>query len=85
VSNVANKIPCANAAWAVNLSKSQIQGIAEEIAKTLKYSPNESSIREIVEALGGTIKYNDFTESDQSGSMIVSDARDFTIFIKPNK
>lgn len=63
------------------LPREKILSIAEEAARTFSYT-KDFDIERVVEELGGRIFLNDFWgEASKTGSLVVTDLRDFEIFI----
>lgn len=69
-------------AEARGLTKNEVFGIAEEVAKTLSYRPGHE-IEPIVAKLGGKIHYLDYLawKNTESGSILVNGPKDFDIFV----
>jgi len=65
-----------------NLTKKEINNVAEYIATELEFNPGDE-LEPIVEFFGGSISYVDFTEWDRtdSASMVVMGPKDFTMYI----
>lgn len=63
-----------------NLTKSQISGFAEEVARSFAFAPG-SSLKALVEQLGGRIKFQDIwdLEQSESGSIVINKPGEFEI------
>jgi Zn-dependent peptidase ImmA (M78 family) len=67
------------------LSKSQIEKIASQVARNMRYSP-ASDLSHLVEEFGGRVSIKDFWQLDGTSdeSIIVKSATDFEIFVPPH-
>jgi predicted transcriptional regulator len=64
------------------LRRGAVHKLAESVGSQLEYSPGDD-LKEIIQSIGGKIKYQDFGElvSSSSGSIRIRGENDFTIFL----
>lgn len=77
-----NKLPKAKKSWAKNISRKEVESIAQHVIELTSFVPGEMNIEHVVKFFKGKIHYEDLSmDQAESGSMNVHGFEDFDIFI----